>query len=113
LFTACKLKLILKISEPKSSSDSRIDEIINLMKTSKYSIHDLSFNGVLPTEKYARFNMPFELGIDIGMIKTTKKKIIKEKRIIIFERDSNKYDQYISDISGYDIEAHNNNSQMN
>ena len=39
------------------SGQLRIDKIVNLMKNSKYSIHDLSLLKVANTKEFARMNM--------------------------------------------------------
>ncbi|MFD1615633.1 hypothetical protein [Gelatiniphilus marinus] len=54
------------LSETNNSADSRVDGIINLISNSKYSIHDLSRLEASKKNELARFNMPFELGMDIG-----------------------------------------------
>lgn len=54
-----------------------------------------------------RFNMPYELGLDIGCAEFGNKKF-KEKKILILETDRYHYQKVLSDISGQDIENHDN-----
>src|SRR5665647_1558528 len=69
LFTVHKCGFILRCSkEFEDSSGIRIKNIIQLIKESKYSIHDLSRVTLEGTSKLPRFNMPLELGICIGAI---------------------------------------------
>lgn len=53
-----------------------------------------------------RFNMPYELGLDIGALEYGDKKM-KAKRILILETERYYYQKVISDIAGQDIENHN------
>ena len=79
------------------------------MTNSFYSIHDISR---IETQKggYPRFNMPFECGIDFG-IKITNSNLSK-KEILILEKEKYRYKEYLSDISGNDIEAHKNSPEI-
>ena len=54
------------LSETINSADSWVDGIQDLISQAKYSIHDLSRMESTKKNELARFNMPFELGIDIG-----------------------------------------------
>lgn len=96
-----------KISTNTSSGKQRIDEIMHLMKTSKYSIHDISRCEPLRPGDLPRFNMPYEMGLDIGCSKFGNK-TQQGKVCLILEKDKNRYDQVISDISGQDIKDHEN-----
>src|SRR5271154_6098865 len=49
-------------------SQRRLERIIALIASSQYSIHDLSRVQLDPTApRTPRFNMPFELGLTVGM----------------------------------------------
>ena len=52
-----------------------------------------------------RFNMPFELGLFLGALKlgTTKQ---RQKDCLILDREKYRYQRFISDIAGQDIESH-------
>jgi molybdopterin converting factor small subunit len=52
-----------------------------------------------------RFNMPYELGLDIGALEYGGRKL-KTKRILILETERYHYQKVISDIAGQDIENH-------
>lgn len=92
------------MSETKDGDEIRIRQIQQLILQSKYSIHDLS--RILPKKdgELPRFNMPFELGVDLGC-KTFLK---KDKKCLILEEEKYRYKQFISDISGQDISNHAN-----
>ncbi|MBN1778032.1 MAG: hypothetical protein JW811_07910 [Clostridiales bacterium] len=91
------------------SSDIRIDKIIRLIEKSKYSIHDLSRIKAEKKGEVFRLNMSFELGIDYGAKRFNDK---HDKKLLILEKDKYSYLKAISDISGMDIEAHNNSSDL-
>lgn len=65
LFAARFYGLEIKIaSSDTDSKSSRLQRIIELMKESKYSVHDLSKLMSEKRKEYYRMNMPFELGLD-------------------------------------------------
>ncbi len=107
LFTVIYLDLNPLISETSDSGEVRLSKITDLMKNSKYSIHDLSRMERLKKGGLPRFNMPFECGIDFG-IKHSNEALFGEKRFLILEKERFRYQRVISDISGNDISAHGN-----
>ena len=96
-----------------NSKRNRLDKIIDLMKSSRISIHDLSRTETIdPKTNEAlspRFNMPFELGIDWGIDHVTEKDYIKQ--IWILERSSFELKRVLSDISGCDVKSHLNSER--
>jgi len=67
LFTISYLGLTPRIAlEAMDSGKVRIDRIVDLVRESKYAIHDLSRLQAEKAGEYARLNMPFELGLDLG-----------------------------------------------
>ena len=101
LFTIIYLKKIPLISETKDSGKNRLEQIISLMEQAQYSIHDLSrIEGEKP-----RFNMPLELGIDLGL---KRSKQFKNKQILILEGEKYSLKSIMSDLAGNDTKHHNN-----
>tara|TARA_R110002049_G_scaffold285775_1_gene467297 strand:- start:1570 stop:2103 length:534 start_codon:yes stop_codon:yes gene_type:complete len=94
------------LSETINSADSRVNGILDLISNSKYSIHDLSRMEASKKNELARFNMPFELGMDIGC-KRFGSDSQKEKCFLILDKLKFRYQKSISDISGNDISIHN------
>jgi len=88
-------------------TELRLLKIIRKMKGCRYGIHDLS-RIELNNGNFPRFNMPFELGIFFGA-KYFGDNPQKRKNALILEREKYTYQQYISDLSGIDTKAHNNN----
>lgn len=99
------------ISATRSSSHIRILEIMKLMETSKYSIHDISRCEPLNPGDLPRFNMPYEMGLDIGCMRFGNEQM-KEKLCLIVEKEKNRYDKIISDISGQDIKEHGDDPKI-
>ena len=76
-----------------------------MIATSQYSIHDLS--RVELTPDLPRFNMPFELGLDLGC-RVYGTGSMARKRCLILDSTPYRYQQVLSDIAGQDIRAHAN-----
>ena len=91
--------------ERADSAENRIDKITDLIKESKFGIHDLSRLVSSAKGEVYRMNMPFELGIDYGCKKLKGGKW-KEKKILILEKERYRFQQAISDLSGCDIKNH-------
>ena len=106
LFTILYLGAEPSISETRSSSDIRINKIKELIAEADYGIHDLSRCRLKKISELPRFNMPFELGLDIGSLEYGNRKQ-KQKKILILEREKYFYQKVLSDISGQDIRNHN------
>lgn len=105
-FTLLYLDLEPKLSQTLSSSTIRINQIKRQIRNCKFSIHDLSRSKSLNTGELPRFNMPYELGLDIGAAEYGGKKL-RTKKTLILESDKFHYRKVLSDIAGQDIETHN------
>jgi hypothetical protein len=57
--------------------------------------------------KLPRFNMPLELGVFLGASELGDKKQ-KKKRCLILDKKKYRYQKFISDLAGHDIESHEN-----
>jgi hypothetical protein len=110
LFTILYFKHQPRISlESFDSGEFRLQKIVSLIRESKYSIHDLSRLQAKNANEFYRLNMPFELGIDYGF--RVCNTLLNDKRSLILEKEKYDYMKAISDISGFDIKAHNNNPE--
>lgn len=94
-----------KLSQTVSSSSIRINQIKRLIRSCKFGIHDLSRSKAMAVGELPRFNMPYELGLDIGALEFGNRNL-KTKRILILETERFHYQKVISDIAGQDIENH-------
>jgi len=106
LFCLVYLGMVPSIATERiDSGDVRVEKIIELIKSSKYSIHDLSRCQAEKAGDYFRLNMPFELGIDYACRKFCEPPFDK-KRILILEEKRFRYQAALSDVAGCDIMVH-------
>lgn len=108
LFTVVYLGLEPRIAtERLNSGEARINKIIELIRESKYAIHDLSKIKATKSDEYFRLNMPFELGLDIGCSQFKLGKWSK-KCCLVLVAEKFKYQAAISDLSNSDVAVHRN-----
>lgn len=111
LFTIIYLGLKPRIAtERLDSGEARVGKIIELIRESKYAIHDLSRIRAATSGEYFRLNMPFELGVDIGC-RLFKPGKWRDKVCLILVAERHKYQAAISDLSNSDVAVHNNNAE--
>jgi hypothetical protein len=96
--------------ENADNAAARLDRIVELVRASKFGIHDLSRCKSTAADQYARMNMPFELGIDHGC-KRFGGEPLGHKAILILEQTRYDYQKALSDIAGWDIQAHDGDYQ--
>lgn len=100
-------RLSLEVSD---SGQVRLQKITEIIKSCKYSIHDISIVKSKKAKEFARMNMPFELGIDYGLRNSGISKM-DEKQFLILEATKYDYQKAISDINGFDIKVHSNQTE--
>ena len=106
VFTIIDCGFIPRCAREISDSDEvRLDKLVRLIKESKYSIHDISRTQPDPDSGLPRFNMPFEFGMFMGA-KRFGDDEQKEKACLVMDTERYRYQQFISDIAGQDIRAH-------
>ena len=93
--------------EEEDASQVRIDKIYTIIADCCYGIHDISRIELDETSGFPRFNMPLELGIFLGA-KRFGVADQKEKKCLILDKEPYRYQQFISDIAGQDIQSHHN-----
>lgn len=91
--------------EEDDGGSVRVEKIRQIIKQSKFGIHDLSCTELDPINELPRFNMPLELGVFLGA-KFFGSKIHQGKNCLIFDKEQYRYQKFISDIAGQDIRAH-------
>ena len=96
--------------EEDDASEVRIDKIYNIIADCRYGIHDISRTQLDTVSGFPRFNMPLELGIFLGAKKFGIEEQ-KRKKCLILDTEPYRYQQFISDIAGQDIQAHNDISE--
>ena len=97
--------------EEDDASQVRIDKIYNIISDCRYGIHDISRTEIDNVSGFPRFNMPFELGVFLGAKKFGGGEQ-KRKTCLILDREPYRYQQFISDIAGQDIQTHNNTPEQ-
>ena len=96
--------------EASNAGQFRLARIMEIIEECKYSIHDLSRTEVDGVSGLPRFNMPLELGIDLGCRRFGRSHQ-REKICLVLDIEQHRYQQFISDISGQDIYAHGGSEQ--
>lgn len=91
--------------EEDDSGSVRVEKIRQIIKESKFGIHDLSRTELDQNSELPRFNMPLELGVFLGA-KFFGSTIHQEKNCLIFDKEPYRYQKFISDIAGQDIRSH-------
>lgn len=92
--------------EVDDGSEVRIEKIARLIADCRLGIHDISRTEPDVSTGLPRFNMPLELGMFLGA-KRFGRAQQRTKNCLILDRERHRYQKFISDISGQDIEAHN------
>lgn len=96
--------------ERLDSSEFRLQKIVGLIRSSRYSIHDLSRTELDKDSSLPRFNMPIELGIDLGCKSFSTAH--RAKSLLIFDSEQYRFQKFASDIGGQDIHRHENDPQV-
>lgn len=97
--------------EEEDASQVRIDKIYNIIADCRYGIHDISRTELDENSGLPRFNMPLELGIFLGA-KEFGIEEQKTKKCLVLDKEPYRYQQFISDIAGQDIQAHSNDVEV-
>ena len=96
--------------EISDSSEVRINKIQRIVEECKFGIHDLS-RTELNENGLPRINMPLELGLFLGA-KRFGSGLLKDKVCLVLDLERFRFQQFISDIAGQDIEAHHGDVQQ-
>ena len=81
-------------------SQRRLDRLTELIATCEYSFHDIS--RVTLSHGVPRFNMPFELGLTIGMVQTRN----SEHHWYVLESRRHRAQRSLSDLNGTEAYVH-------
>ena len=82
----------------------RLEKMIDLMRASRLSIHDISRLPAAPGE-LPRFNMPFECGVFVGL-KESGAKRHREKQFLVLDAVAHQLQRTMSDVAGLDPKIH-------
>lgn len=96
--------------EIDDASQIRIEKIRYIISNSKFGIHDISRTEIDAKSKLPRFNMPLELGMFLSAkyFGTSRHKV---KVCLVLDRQKFRYQKFISDIAGQDVQEHSNSTE--
>ena len=89
--------------ETDDATENRFSKISAIVKECRYGIHDISRTEADGDPPLPRFNMPLELGLFLGARQYGNREQ-KAKRCVIYDRELYRFQKYISDIAGQDIQ---------
>jgi hypothetical protein len=89
------------------SGTVRFQQIVTIITQCDLSIHDISRVELDQHSGLPRFNMPLELGADLGL-RLAGPALQRRRKTLVLDAELHRYDKTLSDISGMDIEAHGN-----
>ena len=92
--------------EITNTAEVRVSKIARIIDECQFGYHDISRTGLDRTNRLPHFNMPFELGLFLGIARQAS-----NRSCLVVDREQYRYQKFISDISGQDIAAHNNDPE--
>lgn len=90
--------------EVDDSGETRAEKLLRIIRDSRLGIHDIS-RTESNAEGLPRFNMPYELGVFVGM-KAGGGAQQGKKAVLVLDRENYRYQKVLSDIAGQDIRSH-------
>lgn len=90
---------------------NRLNKISQMIYDCGYGIHDISRVDIDKNTGFPRFNMAFELGLFIGC-QTFGKGNQRDKDFIVLDKNSYRFRNFLSDISGKDPIGHDDKSDL-
>jgi len=96
--------------EEEDASQIRLEKIYGIIADCRYAIHDISRTELDTKSGLPRFNVPLELGLFLSA-KKFGSGAQRKKKCLILDREPQRYQRFISDISGQDVQAHNNDPE--
>ena len=95
--------------EEDAVGEARLTNIVTIISRCRYAINDIS-RTELDERGLPRFNMSLELGTFLGAQKFGNK-AQQSKKFLILDKEQYRYQQFISDLAGYDIRSHGNDDE--
>ncbi|MBK8037597.1 MAG: hypothetical protein IPK22_10730 [Verrucomicrobiaceae bacterium] len=108
VFAVCACQFVPRCAlEADDGVEVRVEKIIRIMKECPLSIHDISRTELDDLNHLPRFNMPFELGLYLGIARSGR----SIRRSLILDSEPYRYQKFLSDIAGQDIRSHSKNPE--
>jgi len=105
LFCVIRCGLHPRIARERlDSSEPRIAKLVDLIRETRWGIHDLSRIQAKQKDEFYRMNMPFELGLDLGA--KTFSETYRDKKVLIIAESPFSHQVGLSDLSNSDIRFH-------
>ena len=96
--------------EIDDASEVRIEKIFKIIAECRFGVHDISRTEVTSASGLPRFNMPLELGMFLAAKRFGTGR--QQKKVcLILDSAPYRYQKFISDIAGQDIQVHNNSAR--
>ncbi|MCX6879840.1 MAG: hypothetical protein NTW21_39455 [Verrucomicrobia bacterium] len=112
IFTVLACGFVIRCSrEREDSAEPRIAKIVEIIRNSKFGIHDICRVELDEVNGLPRFNMPLELGLFLGAKAYSGEPAQKKKCCLVLDTEAYRYQKFISDIAGQDIRAHGGNPE--
>ncbi len=92
--------------EDVGSGETRLDKILRIIDSSRYSIHDISRVEVGVDHRLPRFNMPFECGLSFGAAAFSHPARAKGRDLLILAGEPFQDKKTLSDLAGQDARYH-------
>src|SRR5215207_2480772 len=96
--------------EASNAGQARLEKVMDIISECRFGIHDISRTELGPSN-LPRFNMPLELGLDLGCSRWGTRHLT-EKRLLVMDRSLRRYQRSISDLAGQDIVHHANDPRQ-
>jgi hypothetical protein len=96
--------------EISDATQNRYDKILRLISECRYGVHDISRTEPDSATFLPRFNMPLELGLFLGC-KRFGDRTQRTKSCLIMDREPYRYQRFISDLAGQDVDSHENSPE--
>lgn len=93
------------MASERQDGEVRLEKILEIIRECRYSVHDLSRVQADAAGDFARLNMPFELGVDLGVALAGDAHLSQKRQLVLAEEP---YDHQValSDLAGFDVRAH-------
>lgn len=91
--------------EASDTGQARLEKIMQIISECRYGIHDISRTSLDAATQLPRFNMPFELGLDLGC-RGFGAAHHRRKVIMVLDESPHRYYKFFSDIAGREIHPH-------
>jgi hypothetical protein len=87
----------------------RLDRLVDLVRSCRFGIHDLSRVQWTGDDILPRFNMPFELGMAYGAFRLGTGRC-RQMQLLVLEAEAYRHQHTLSDIAGLDGKVHGNSA---